>query len=173
MKKNHKNKFKTPEGYFESFNERLMDKIAAEEFIIPKTDGFSVPEGYFDSVHDNITSKITTDESKVISLVDYKKIFFAVASIAAILVLVFYLSPDTTKPVRFDDLANAEIDAYFENTDIGLSSYEIAQVVDIDASELGTINDDAIEIEEEVLIDYLDSNIADFEELNLEYEFEE
>jgi len=39
MKKNHKDKFKTPEGYFESFNERLMDKIVKEESIIPSSDG--------------------------------------------------------------------------------------------------------------------------------------
>lgn len=173
MKKNHEHKFKTPEGYFESFNERLMDKIAKEESAIPKTDGFAVPDGYFDTVHETIAKKIDPNAPKVISLVDYKKFFYAAASIAAILVLVFYLSPSKVQPIQFEDLASTEIDTYFENTEIGLSSYEIVQVVDLDASELNDINDNTMELEEEVIIDYLDSNIGDFEELNLEYEFEE
>ena len=50
MKEKPKRTFKTPEGYFENFNERLLDRMAKEESIIPKEDGFTVPEGYFEKL---------------------------------------------------------------------------------------------------------------------------
>ena len=72
-KKEYKNSYKTPESYFEGFNERLMDKILAEEFSIPKDDGFVVPDKYFET----FTNKVAYQkETKVIRLGSYKKILY-------------------------------------------------------------------------------------------------
>jgi len=168
---NQKNKFKTPEGYFESFNERLMNRLETEEEdvvsgIIPKADGFAVPEGYFDGVHQDIRDKL--GGSKVISLRSYRTFYYAAASIAAIFVLVLAWNWDNQPQVGFDDLANTEIDAYFESNEFGLTSYEIAEVLPVE--NIGVIDITDSEIEEENLLEYLNENIEDLDELNLEYD---
>ncbi|WP_350285446.1 hypothetical protein [uncultured Croceitalea sp.] len=171
MKKNHDNKFKTPEGYFETFNERLMDKIAKEETVIPKTDGFVVPKGYFITIHENVINKQDGFIPKVISLRSYRKIYYAAASVAALLVIVLFFDQNKEDTIQFDDLASAEINAYFETTEFGLTSYEIAQVVALEENELTSLRNESFE--EDELIEYLDSNMDTFEELDLEYEIGE
>ena len=170
MKKNHKNKFKTPEGYFDSFNDRLMERIVEETSGIPKSDGFAVPEGYFDSVYPKVSQRIA-HKPKVVSLSEYKKYLYAAASIAAMVVLFFGLKGTQQPQLQFDDLANSEISSYFEDTDIGLSSYEIAQVVDFDAEELDAIENATLE--DELILEYIEDTTDSYDELNLDYEFEE
>nr|WP_299069185.1 hypothetical protein [uncultured Allomuricauda sp.] len=171
MKKNHKNKFKTPEGYFDSFNERLMEKIAKEESIIPKADGFGVPDDYFKNLNDNIISKLDEKEPKVIPLKSYKKFYYIAASIAAIAILTLAINWNDQPQLGFEDLASAEIDAYFDTTDMKLSSYEIAEVVSIDELELNDVLENSLE--DEHILEYLDENINDIEELDLENEYYE
>jgi hypothetical protein len=166
MKESHKNKFKTPEGYFDSFHERLMDKINEEETvqgesIIPKSDGFSIPEGYFD------TFKVKTKEVKVVQLKLSKKYYYGAAAIAAIFILVFGLTWKADIPITFEDLASAEIDAYFESTELDMSTYEIAEVVSLNRLEANDVLDNALE--DENILEYLDENVDNIEDLNLDY----
>lgn len=171
MKKNHDNKFKTPEGYFETFNERLMDKIAKEETVIPKTDGFTVPQGYFDTVHEKVIHRRDVHTPKVIALRPYRKFYYAAASVAALLVVALFFNQNKEDTIQFDDLASAEINAYFETTEIGLTPYEIVEVVALEENELTALR--AESFEEDELIEYLDTNMDTFEELDLEYEMAE
>jgi len=171
MKKNHKNKFKTPEGYFDSFNDRLLDKIAKETSPIPKSDGFGVPEGYFNTVYQNVSDSISKEEPRVINLKSFKTYFYAVASIAAILLLVFYINVGPKQQLQFDDLASNEIVSYFEDTEIGLSSYEIAQTVVFNTEELDAIEDTTLA--DELILEYIEDTTDSYDELNLDYEFEE
>jgi len=170
MKEDHKNKFKTPEGYFDSFHERLMDKINEEEneqgkSIIPKSDGFSVPEEYFD------TFKVETKEVKVVQLKSYKKFYYSAAAIAAIFILIFGLTWKTDAPITFEDLVSAEIDAYFETTELDISTYEIAEVVSLNSLEVNDVLDNALK--DENILEYLDENVEDIEDLNLDYNYYE
>lgn len=170
MKKDHKNKFKTPEGYFDSFHERLMDKINEEEneqgkSIIPKSDGFSVPEEYFD------TFKVETKEVKVVQLKSYKKFYYSAAAIAAIFILIFGLTWKTDAPITFEDLVSAEIDAYFETTELNMSTYEIAEVVSLSSLEVNDVLDTTLK--DENILEYLDENVEDIEDLNLDYNYYE
>ncbi|WP_396589572.1 hypothetical protein [Allomuricauda sp. R78024] len=170
MKEDHKNKFKTPEGYFDSFHERLMDKINEEEneqgkSIIPKSDGFSVPEEYFD------TFKVETKEAKVVQLKSYKKFYYSAAAIAAIFILIFGLTWKTDAPITFEDLVSAEIDAYFETTELDMSTYEIAEVVSLNSLEVNDVLDNALK--DENILEYLDENVEDIEDLNLDYNYYE
>ncbi|UBZ14219.1 hypothetical protein LDL77_00545 [Flagellimonas marinaquae] len=174
MKKNKKNSFNTPEGYFENFNDRLMDKIKAEEAhenggIIAKTDGFTVPDGYFDKVESDILSKTSEKETKVVPLGTNRHLLYTgVAAIAAIFILIFSITENpTSDPITFDDLANAEIEAYLENTEFEMTSYEIAEVVSLEEVELNDILVD--DLEESIIMEYLDENVDDIEELNIEY----
>ena len=170
MKKNHKNKFKTPEGYFDSFNDRLMERIEEETYEIPKSDGFAVPKGYFDSVYPKVSERMD-NSPKVIALNTYKKYFYVAASIAAMVVLFFGIRGIQQPQLQFDDLANSEISNYFEDTDIGLSSYEIAQVVEFDTEELDAIENATLE--DELILEYIEDTTDSYDELNLDYEFED
>ena len=171
MKKDKKNSFNTPEGYFESFHDRLMDKINKEEAqtetIIPKSDGFGIPEGYFNGVTEKVLSKTVEDTGKVIQLKSYRKFYYGAAAVAAIFLLVFGLNWKSETPIGFDDLASTEIDAYFENTKIDMSSYELAELVSLENLELNDVLENDIEAEN--ILEYLDENVEDFEDLNLDY----
>ena len=172
MKKDKKNSFNTPEGYFENFNDRLMDRIKKEEAvengpIIPKTDGFTVPDGYFDEVTPTVLSKTVAKETKVIQFKTNRNFYYSVAAVAAIFILIFSLTWNSNpEPITFDDLANAEIDAYFESIDLEMTSYEIAQVVSLEEMELNDLLGD--DLDGDIILEYLDENVEDIEELNLE-----
>lgn len=173
MKKNNENKFNTPEGYFESFHDRLMDRIQKEEsgieFGIPKTDGFSVPENYFEEVVPKILSKATSEGGKVIPLGNRRNFYYAAAAVAAIFLLVFGINWKTeTTPLGFDDLASAEIDAYFENHEIGLSSYEIAEAIPLEDIQLNDVLTE--DLTNDILLEYLEDTMEDIEDLHLENE---
>lgn len=173
MKKNHKNKFKTPEGYFDSFHERLMDKIDQEEAspegsIIPKTDGFGVPKEYFKDLPEKILSKIDQKETKVVQLKSYKKFYYSAAAVAAIFLVIFGLTWETSTSIAFEDLASAEIDAYLDTTDLGFTSYELAEVVAVDEITFNDVLEN--QLEEEKILEYLDENVEDIEDLNLDYD---
>ena len=173
MKKDKENNFKTPEGYFDSFHERLMDKIEQEETalgesVIPKTDGFSVPEGYFSNLTQDVLSKtIDGQKGKVIELRPYRKFFYGAAAAAAVLLLIFIPNWNTEPQIGFEDLASTEIDDYFDTAQLDMSSYEIAEVVSLQDIELSDVMDDNLEAEN--ILDYLDENVEDIEELNLDY----
>lgn len=63
-------------------------------------------------------------------------------------------------------MANAEIESYLENTDFEMTSYEIAEVVSLEEVELNDIlNDD---LEDDIIMEYLDENVGDIEDLNLD-----
>ncbi len=160
------NPFKTPEGYFENFSDGLLDKLSEEKLEVPKEHGFAVPEHYFDELNQNILEKIEAQEPKVIRLNPYRKYYYAAASVAAILLLVLGLNQNAKNEVDFSGLAHSEIESYFESNEIGLYAYEIAEEIPLQELEISDIITN--QINDENLINYLDENITDFEELNLE-----
>lgn len=173
MKKNHKNKFKTPEGYFDNFNERLMDKIIEEESLLPKEDGFAVPKDYFESVNTKISNKVNQKQPRVIQLKQYRKYYFAAASVAAILLFGFWFSENNQPQLGFDDLASAELDAYFEKTDLDFNSYELSEVINLDDVSVLDITETDNTEENKMILEYLGDNVDEIEDLNLDYdEFE-
>jgi hypothetical protein len=166
MKKNtNKNPFKTPQNYFDSFDEKLMDKLHNEEFMIPKSDGFSVPDNYFNTLQDKLNDKLK-DEGKVVPLRSYKRYYAVAAAVAALFIFVIGQQFNSTEEVSFMDLANSEIEAYFDLNDLDMSTYELVEVLPVGQLEINDIldthmNDDNIE-------DYLQENIEYLEELNLD-----
>lgn len=173
MKKNQKNKFNTPEGYFESFNERLMNRLQAEEEItpgdiIPKTDGFSAPKDYFEKFSVVVPNQNQEPNTKVVTLSSYRKFYFAAAAIAALLMLTFVWKFNSTPSLEFNDLGENEIAAYFDDVDLELSSYEIAEVLPVDGITMNDITE--TELDDEQVLEYLEDAVEDFDELNLDYE---
>ena len=165
MKKNTKNPFKTPQGYFNSFEDKLMDKLSTEGSVMPKARGFTVPENYFDTFNDKLTNKLIK-ETKVIPLYPVKKIIAFVASIAAIAIIFFGYNWNSTEKLSISALANTDIEAYFENNEFDLTSYEIAEVLPFTDTEFSNMLNSSIENEN--ILDYLSDNTIDFEELNLQ-----
>ncbi|OWW24789.1 hypothetical protein B4Q04_13055 [Zobellia sp. OII3] len=164
-----KNPFKTPEGYFEKFDERLFEKLSEKRSAIPKTEGFKLPEGYFDTLGDKLQQKLNEEgSSKVIPLKSYKKYYYAIAAAAAVLVVALVLNLNKTNEVGFDDLAQADIEYYFDQNELDLSSYEIAEVVPISELEITDMFESSFS--EDYVIDYLDENTDYIDELNLVYD---
>jgi len=163
---NKNNPFKTPEDYFEGFNEKLQSKLSEESISLPKQEGFTIPHGYFDSLNGKILNKIERTETKVVQLNPFKKYYYVAASIAAMVLLIFGLNWNTTEELSFETLAEADIESYFENNTFDLSAYEIAEVIPLDELEINDMLTNRLE--DENIVDYLDENTDDFEELNLE-----
>jgi hypothetical protein len=173
MNKNHKNKFKTPEGYFEDFNERLFARMEAEENepntdFLPKSDGFGIPDSYFENVYPKVQSKLENNTSKVVSLSRYKTFYYAAAAVAVIFVLSLTWKANQEQPLNFENLASADIETYLEDYDLGLSSYEIAETVNLDDISISDITEKTLE--DESILEYLDENVDDLEDLDLNYE---
>ncbi|MEM9686460.1 MAG: hypothetical protein AAF934_06010, partial [Bacteroidota bacterium] len=82
-----KSGFKVPEGYFDTFEATLPEKIA-QESTLPKDDGYRVPKDYFETFDDSLLRKLTDKKrGKVIPLITYKKVYYTLAATAAVLLL--------------------------------------------------------------------------------------
>ncbi|MBT8322251.1 MAG: hypothetical protein KJO94_02125 [Eudoraea sp.] len=168
-KKYKKEGFKLPEGYFEGLTDRILERVAEDTSDLPEKEGFTVPEGYFDSLNERVRAKTFPGEDpKVVRLNPWKKYYFVAASIAALIVIVIGFRLSQAESYTFSDLANAELESYLNETDLGLTSYEIAEVLPIEELEVNDILDNALN--EESIIDYLDENVEDLDELNIEYD---
>jgi hypothetical protein len=168
MKASDKNNpFKTPDSYFDKFSDILSKRLREENIEIPKEDGFILPEGYLEDLHSNIQKKLEYKENKVVPLNPYKTYYLIAASIAALVLFVFGLNWNTGQEIpSWDDIANTDIENYFDNNYVGLTSLEIAEVMSIEDLEITDFLNS--ELSEEHIVDYLNDYIDDFEELNLE-----
>lgn len=162
---NENNSFKVPKGYFDSLTDQIMGKVAMEAPIESKNEGFTVPEGYFDSLEDKIYQKLNEGDTQVISLNPYKKYYYIAASIAAVILVYLGLQWNLEGTPAYSDLANTDIENYLEFDDLGISSYELAEMLPIEEMDINDMLEHRIE--DENIIDYINSNIDDFEELNL------
>ena len=177
MNKNtNKKNFKTPDGYFEGFSDRLLDRMSNTEkdqegSLIPKSDGFALPDGYFESLNKNIQNRLNKEMPKVIALNRRRKTYYlAAAAVAAIVLLTIGIRSTINEVPTFDSLAKTEIEDYFDNTDLGFSTYEIAEVIPVDDLEISDILD--TQLNDENIMDYLEDSVDDIEELNLtDYEY--
>ncbi|NJB37950.1 hypothetical protein [Croceivirga sp. JEA036] len=175
MKKDKDKSHQLPEGYFEQFNQRLMDRIAAEdaithETLIPKTDGFSVPKGYWDTVYVNTAKAVELNTApKIIAINSYKKWLAVAASLALLITLYFSTQPKTNKElVNFDGLAATEIQEYLQANTDELTSYELASLLPTEALGNTLFVDESLE--SDAILEYLDENVDELEDLNLDYE---
>ncbi len=158
--------FKTPDGYFEGLARNIMDRMEEQDPKLPKTEGFKVPDGYFDKVGEKILSQ--KKETKVVRLYPYRKWLYTAASIAAVILIVIGLQWQGDQNLSFNDIANMELEAYFDDHATGISSYELAEVLELEELEVSDILEE--DWSEENIVDYLDDTIEDLDELNLDYD---
>ena len=152
--KHIKTGFKTPDNYFDSFDEKLLSKLAAKTGIqVDNKTGFKVPEGYFDSFEKELLSKTDKPIPKVISLFSISK-FYYVASVAAILVFsLFIIKPTYSGPITFDDLEYASIEEYINTENLDITAVELADLYGVHTTDLDNIS--FLNIEDENILNYL------------------
>lgn len=119
--------FKTPNAYFESFDDMFFDKLSYKNQLDSiKGTGFKVPKDYFESLNDSILDKhLKSKETKVIPLFNRKNLIYISSTSAAILLL-FYLSVFENKPT-FENLKTETVNNYIINENI--SPYEMAALL--------------------------------------------
>ena len=82
------------------------------------------------------------------------------------MILVLSIKPKDEDSFTFDDLTRTDIENYLEENEPGLSSYELAEVLLTEELEVNDILGN--EPDDENIMDYLEDNIDDIDELNLE-----
>ncbi len=154
----NKPEYSIPNDYFVSFQDRLATQIAFEELVgTSKSAGFIVPDGYFDTLPTRIITNTTT--SKVVQL-SKAKWYYAVASIAAILAVLFFVIPSSISSTSFEDLESNSITTYLELEDSSLSEYDLGSLLSDD--ELNNLSE-SITLEDTELIEYLNTTTDSYD----------
>jgi hypothetical protein len=167
MKKEQKNNsgFKVPNGYFETFTDRLLETLGNEVTQLPGDDGFTVPKGYFADFNGRLRPQLETPGGKVRKLYPYRN-YFVAASVAAVVLLLLAMPWNSREQISFDDLSGNDIEAYFQGGEIDLTNDEIAQLLPVGDLELNDMMESRLN--DEHIMEYLDGSIDNYEDLNFE-----
>jgi hypothetical protein len=140
-----KSGFTTPPDYFDTFSERVFEKINGEvnSSLLPETSGFIVPDNYFEKNEVELLSKINHSNTKVIKL---KTALYKVSGIAAVLLLTI-VSPMLYNSIETKNNELAEMN-YLEMHSDELDIYEVGSLLE---------NDDLAELENELIYNDLNS----------------
>ena len=151
-KKLKHNKFNIPDGYFDSIEAKILNKLNNEA--LPKKDGFSVPESYFVSLEDTIIQKLDTTKksAKIISISPNFIRKFIPFSIAASFLLFFGIRFFNNSTPNFNNIANNEIEVWLDNNINQIDSYTIA-----DTYENITTDNLTDDIDDEDILLYLEN----------------
>tara|TARA_R100000353_G_scaffold176098_3_gene148871 strand:+ start:21831 stop:22325 length:495 start_codon:yes stop_codon:yes gene_type:complete len=152
-KKNIPN-FKVPEGYFETFEDRLFTKISEEKF--PKTSGFTVPDDYFNNLDERVLNNAKAKPTKVVNFFPKKYFGYAAAIAASLLIAVTTLNNFTTNS-SLETLNLASIDNYIEEENLYYDIYDLTSL--IDENEITNINLGVQLYSESAIEDYLLENL--------------
>ena len=154
--------FKSPTGYFESFDKHLFEKLEEKDVLAHIESGFNTPSDYFETLEHKITEKISSqNDIKVISLFNKKAIVY-LSSIAAAIFILLNISIFEKNP-SFDTLDMLTVENYI--IDENISSYEIADVLQDETLDEDTFTEQPLD--EEQLILFLLEN-TDIEDLMIE-----
>ncbi len=122
--------FKAPDGYLESFDELLLNKLKESSPLEGlENSGFKVPDHYFESFDVKLAKSLNSDkEIKVITFIPWKKMLY-VSGIAASIILMVSLFNNNNK-TTFDSLETTLIDKYIVEEE--LTNEEIATLLSDD-----------------------------------------
>ena len=107
------NGFKTPDNYFQSFEDKFFERLNEKETIEGINDsGFTIPEDYFESLDGKILNKI---KDKPVRKLHTRKVFYYVSGIAASLLLMvsIFMNGDG----KTQELSAEMVETYFKNSD--------------------------------------------------------
>jgi len=132
--------FKTPDNYFDTIEDNVMDNIKLNNILNSKSTGQTTPEGYFDTIEDSVFQKITSSkkEIKVIRLFTRKNMFYAASIAAAIILMLIVVLPSNPS---FSNLELETVENYiyqesYSSEDIAalLTEEELKEVLYADSS---------------------------------------
>lgn len=148
--------FKVPEGYFETFEERLFSKISEENF--PKSAGFKVPDTYFENLDERVLTAVTNSEKpkKIIQLFP-KKYFGYAAAVAACLLIGVTIFTNNDSDSSLDALQLAAIDNYIEEGNLNFDLYDLTTY--IEDKDITDIDFGSQQFSDGALEDYLMDNL--------------
>ena len=154
--------FKTPEGYFDHLQDRILDHTAqVRNRRKDHRHGFRVPEGYFEGLADRLQERRKNKESKVRRLRPVNLSWIAAAA-AAVLLLI--LVPDRGEnSIEFKDLTGESIAEYLQTWEGDLSSDELADALPLNDIALEDILDASLQTQQ--IADYLENNTEADDEL--------
>ena len=156
--------FKTPDTYFDTFDERLFKKLSVKKDMASLSNsGHTVPDEYFDGLDAKIQARLKKDHSsKVITLMSWRNAAY-VSGIAASLMLMFGVFMRSPDKLSINQVETASIEDYL--TGQNLNIYDIASLLNEDDMQW----DDFVpnKLTEESLESYLLNN-ASIEDLILE-----
>tara|TARA_R110002049_G_scaffold284681_1_gene465317 strand:+ start:864 stop:1370 length:507 start_codon:yes stop_codon:yes gene_type:complete len=110
--------FKTPNNYFESIDDQILDRLNDIEIIsAPETAGFMVPKDYFDSVETTILEKLESKSETPVIALKSRRTFYYVAGIAASFALLFSLVVNTNDTLSMDAIDTVSIENYLFQED--------------------------------------------------------
>ncbi len=118
--------FELPEGYFDSFDDRLEQKLFLEK--LPKSTGFDTPEGYLSNFEVSIPSE--PKKPKVISLVmPFVKYGVAASLVIGLISTAFLMEwNNSSYEHMYDNLSSQEVDSWLESYDGEIKSSDFIAV---------------------------------------------
>ncbi len=148
--------FKTPENYFENFEELLICRIE-EEGKLPKSSGLRVPETYFDNLEDRVlrTRIHIEKQPKVIPLFSKKHLGYAAAVAACIVAGVMTFNSTQNKSTN-DSIQIGLIDKYIDEGNLNIDLYELTTY--LEPHDLPNVNFENQYISDTTLKNYLLEN---------------
>lgn len=154
--KKHIHGFKTPENYFENFDEQLFAKMEAE--LLPKESGFKVPENYFDTLEERLITNVITSEKKqkTIPLFRSKRIIWGMA-IAACIAVIFTIVRTNPTSNSITTLEFSSIENYIDDENLDLDSFDLVGL--LNEEDIANLSDQHKMFSEENLENYLIENI--------------
>lgn len=116
--------FKTPDKYFENFEEELSVRMNEEK--LPQKAGFSIPDDYFGNLEDRVIATVINkkEQNKVI-LLFRKKYFGYAAAIAACLVIGTMIFNSTQNKSTLDTIQIGLIDKYIDDGNLNMDLYDL------------------------------------------------
>ena len=154
--------FKTPDHYFESFDNKLFDSLHSKKTIENiESSGFVMPINYLETVEASILSKLETEKTPVLYL-QTKRTFYYVAGIAASFILFFSLIFNTDDGLSIDAIDTVAIESYLYQEDY--TNDELASL--FNSSEISETDFIDVNISDETLNQYLEN--IDTEDLILD-----
>jgi len=145
------NGFKIPKNYLEDFSVVISQTETPSALINQKDHGFKTPASYFE----NFKVEIPQQETKVIPLYK-KKIFTAVASVAAVIVFIIliYKNDQTSIISSNKNLSTLAIEKYLEQSDFDFENDEFY----FNSNQNSTIQTELKNVDNDAILEYLANN---------------
>lgn len=152
----NKSGFKVPEGYFQDFESRMMERVTKDEKDFG-TSPFKVPQNYFEQLGDRVFEKLENPpkKGKVIPLFR-RKTWSYIAGVAAV-AAVFFSSVifNDNGEIGFEDLDISAVENYLLES-FDMDNHNEAPYVDYEITASANPN-----IDKEALFEYLNENIEE------------